>query len=64
MRLRPEKVVAPPPRPQFVYALADVSKGRSLIRMGAPVRRDHPCVIERPDLFEVRYPLIEELNGG
>lgn len=48
----------------LVYALVDVSKGSRWVSKGTPLRRDEPMVLERPDLFEVRYPLSEEVNDG
>jgi hypothetical protein len=32
--------------------------------MGAPIRRNDPMVLERPDLFEVRYRLDQEVTNG
>jgi hypothetical protein len=43
-----------------VYATTDLSKGSRYVRRGDPVRRDDPMVLERPDLFEIRYLLSEE----
>jgi hypothetical protein len=49
------------PHTDTVYALSDVSKGGEFVRKGNPLPRDHAMVVERPDLFEVRYPLIQEV---
>jgi hypothetical protein len=48
----------------MVYALVDVSKGGRFVRRGDPIRRDDVMVRELPEAFEVRYPLIEEVNAS
>jgi hypothetical protein len=58
-RKEPTKVA---PHTDIVYALSDVSKGGSFVRKGAPIRRNDPMVLERPDLFEVRYRLDQEVT--
>ena len=57
-----EPATSSSPHLEIVFATTDVSKGGRVIRKGDAVRRDHVMVQERPDLFEVRYPLSEELN--
>jgi hypothetical protein len=58
-----EPVRLPPP-PDVVYALTDVAKGGRLVRKGEPLPRNHIMVRELPEAFEVRYPLINEMNGA
>jgi hypothetical protein len=58
-----EPVRLPPPT-AVVYALTDVAKGGRLVRKREPLPRNHVMVRELPEAFEVRYPLIEELNGA
>jgi hypothetical protein len=64
-RLRPKRdeVVRPSAPTKYVYALTDVAKGGRLVRRGDPLPRDHEMVRELPEAFEVRYPLIEEVNA-
>lgn len=60
-RLRPKRIEpARLPPTDLVWALTDISKGTRFVRKGESVRRDEPMVQERPDCFEVRYPLINE----
>jgi hypothetical protein len=60
---RNEPVGLPPPT-DVVYALTDVAKGGRLVRKGDPLPRNHVMVRELPEAFEVRYPLIDEVNGA
>jgi hypothetical protein len=47
----------------LVFALTDLSKGGRFVRKGEPLRCDDVIVVERPDCFEVRYPLtLEEVK--
>ena len=64
MRLKPERVTAPPPRTGLVYAVTDMTKGNRIVRKGDGLPRDNVMVLERPDLFEVRNLLTEEVNDG
>jgi hypothetical protein len=67
MRLRPKQDEPAKFRPaptELVYALTDVAKGGRLVRKGDPLPRNHIMVRELPEAFEVRYPLIEEVNAS
>jgi hypothetical protein len=62
-RLRPKQEVRRAPT-DMVYALTAVSKGGRWVEKGTPLTRTDPMVIERPDLFEVRYRLDEEVTNN
>jgi hypothetical protein len=51
-----------------VFALSDIGGTQGFVSKGSPLDRDHPHVRNRPDLFEVRYPLHlerrEEVDDG
>ena len=62
-RLRPKQEVRQAPT-DTVYALSGVSKGGRWVEKGTPLTRSDPMVIERPDLFEVRYRLDQEVTSN
>jgi hypothetical protein len=45
-----------------VEAIQDLSKGGRYVTRGTRLSRSDPVVLERPDLFQVRYRLDQEVN--
>ena len=65
-KMEPEPTPSSSPHRETVWATSDVIKGCRLVRKGEALPRSDAMVAERPDLFEVRYPLTEEVrpNGS